>query len=60
MQYLMDIVAAVFALVGGITLFVALFTPKRYYAKRPRRFFIGAALLVLAAVLYYYGGQTAG
>lgn len=57
MAGLLDIVGALFALVGGLVLFVALFTPKRYVAKRPARSVIGWTLLGLAAAMYYFGGQ---
>lgn len=50
--------ASCFALVGGIVLFVALFTPKRFVAKRPARFFTGFALLALSYGLYHFTAQT--
>jgi len=54
----LNILAAVCALVGGITLFMALFTPKRFTAKRPARFLAGFGLLALAAAMYYFGSQS--
>ena len=51
---LLEVVAPIFALVGGIVLFVALFTPKRYTAKRPARFVLGFSLLALSATMWYF------
>lgn len=53
----LQIVAAVFALIGGLTLFTALFTPKRYTSKRPSRFVAGAGCLALSAFLYQSAAQ---
>jgi hypothetical protein len=58
MTTILGIVGALFALVGGLVLFVALFTPKRYVAKRPARFVIGFGLLGLAAAMYYFGARV--
>lgn len=57
MYLILSLVGAIFALIGGLVLFVALFTPKRFVAKRPARFFIGFGMLGLAAVMYYFAGQ---
>ncbi len=60
MEFVLRILGAVFALVGGITLFVALFTPRRFTARRPQRFIIGFGLLALAVVLYSFAAQLEG
>lgn len=60
MSELLTIVGAVFALVGGITLFTALFMARRFVARRPRRFVIGCSLLGLAALMYYFAAQLGG
>lgn len=57
MSELMTVAAAGIALVGGLTLFMALFTPKRYTAKRPRRFIIGFGCLAVSAYLHYAAGR---
>ncbi len=51
-------VASCIALVGGIVFFVALFTPKRFVAKRPARFFTAFALLALSYGLHYVASLT--
>ncbi len=58
MDQLLTVLAAVFAAVGGITLFVALFTPKRFVAKRPARFVAGFVLFGLSALLYFFAAQS--
>jgi hypothetical protein len=58
MAEILSIAGALFALVGGLVLFVALFTPKRYVAKRPARFAIGFGLLGLAVAMYYFGARV--
>ena len=58
MGSLLNILAVVCALVGGITLFTALFTPKRFRAKRPARFLAGFGLLALSAAMFAFGGQA--
>ncbi|MBX9717721.1 MAG: hypothetical protein K2X36_02635 [Microbacteriaceae bacterium] len=60
MSAVLRVVGALFALVGGVTLFVALFTPKRYTARRPQRFIIGFGLLGLAVALYSFATQLEG
>jgi len=57
MSAILTVVGAIFALIGGLVLFAALFTPKRFVAKRPARFVIGFGLLGLAAAMYYFAGQ---
>lgn len=58
MRELLFVAAAAMALVGGLVLFVALFTPKRFVARRPARFGIGFGLLGLAAMLSAFAGQN--
>jgi cell division protein FtsW (lipid II flippase) len=58
MSSILGIFGALFALIGGIVLFVALFTPKRFVAKRPARFFIGFGMLALAVAMYYFGSRV--
>ncbi|KSU67223.1 hypothetical protein AS038_05525 [Arthrobacter sp. NIO-1057] len=52
-------IAPIIALIGGIVLFVALFTPKRFTAKRPARFVLGWGLLMLSGGMWFYGSQFA-
>lgn len=58
MKDLLLIASAILAAVGGFVLFVALFTPRRFVARRPRRFITGFSLLALSALLAYSGGMT--
>lgn len=60
MAELLNIVGAVFALIGGITLFTALFMARRFVARRPQRFAIGWGMLGLAALMFYFGSQIGG
>lgn len=59
MSALFAVIAPVIALVGGIVLFVALFTPKRFTAKRPARFVLGFGLLALSTGMWYQYGSFA-
>lgn len=59
MSELFGLIAPVFALIGGIVLFVALFTPKRFKAKRPARFVLGFGLLALSGGMWYQYGLYA-
>lgn len=52
MSSLLQVVGTLFAFVGGLTLFVALFTPRRYTSKRPFRFMAGGGCLVLAVIFF--------
>ncbi|MEI2715355.1 MAG: hypothetical protein V9G04_19200 [Nocardioides sp.] len=52
MEQLMQMAAAIIALIGGLTLFRALFTPKRFRAKRPFLFLAGGGCLALSVFLY--------
>ena len=60
MSTIIEIVAAAIALVGGLILFVALFTPKRYTSKRPSRFILGWSLLGLSLFLYAVANGAIG
>lgn len=55
---ILTVFGAVCALVGGLTLFRALFMSKRFYAKRPATFVMGWGLLALSAAMFYFGGQS--
>ena len=57
MSELLKIVAGCLALIGGVTLFLALFTKRRFTAKRPQRFIAGAGCLAISAALFYFAGQ---
>ena len=59
MSEIFAVIAPVFALIGGIVLFVALFTPRRFTAKRPARFVMGFGLLALSAGMWYSNGAFA-
>lgn len=59
MSELFTFIAPVIALIGGIVLFMALFTPKRFTAKRPARFVLGWGLLALSAGMWFFSDQFA-
>lgn len=58
MNQLLSTAASAVALVGGIVLFVALFTPRRFRVRRPARFGIGFGLLGVSAVLWTAAGRS--
>lgn len=56
MSALLQLVGVVFAVVGGFTLFRALFTPKRFTSRRPWLFAAGWGSMLLAALFFSLAG----
>ncbi|WP_323791098.1 hypothetical protein [Nocardioides sp.] len=57
MDQLLNLAAPVLALIGGLTLFRALFMPRRFTAKRPFLFFAGTGCLAVATYFYWAAAQ---
>ncbi|MBQ3357816.1 hypothetical protein ACTJKK_12835 [Microbacterium sp. 22179] len=53
---LLQILGAVFALIGGFLLFRALITPRRFRAKRPWLFTAGWGTMAIAALFFSLAG----
>lgn len=49
---ILEVAGVVLALVGGLTLFRALFMPKRYHERRPRLFLAGWGALAIALLFF--------
>lgn len=49
---ILEIAGVLFALVGGFTLFRALFMLKRYHERRPRLFLAGWGALAIAVLFF--------
>lgn len=56
MSALLQLVGAVFAVIGAFLLFRALLTPRRFTAKRPWLFTAGWGTMALAALFFSLAG----
>lgn len=56
MTALFQLVGVCFAVIGGFTLFRALFMPRRFYRRRPWLFTAGWGCMGLACLFFALGG----